>query len=49
MLRIDRRIQVLMAIFGEYYGVPWREKVYGKWHKTGQSQFADLPIMEGMR
>jgi DNA (cytosine-5)-methyltransferase 1 len=42
-------VQVLMAIFGEYYGVPWREKVYGKWHKTGQSAFADLPIMEGIR
>jgi DNA (cytosine-5)-methyltransferase 1 len=42
-------VNVLMAIFGEYYGVPWREKVYGKWHKTGQSQFADLPIMEGIR
>lgn len=42
-------VQVLMAIFGEYYGIDWKPLVYGKWHKTGQSQFADLPIMEGIR
>lgn len=41
-------VQVLMAIFGEYYGIDWKPLVYGKWHKTGQEQFADLPIMEGV-
>ena len=37
--------QVLMAIFGEYYNVPWKEKVYSERYKHGQSQYADLPIM----
>jgi len=40
---------VLMAIFGDYYGIEWKAKVYGKWHKTGQEQFNDLPIMEELR
>ena len=36
----------LMAIFGEYYKVDWKNKVYGKWHKEGQSQFLDLPLFQ---
>lgn len=37
-------VNVLMAIFGDYYGIQWQKKVYGKWHKSGQELFADLPI-----
>ena len=38
-------VNVLMAIFGELYGVAWQKKVYGNWYKTEQNLLQDLPIM----
>lgn len=37
-------VNVLMAIFGQLYGVEWQDAVYGKWKKTEQERNADLPL-----
>jgi len=37
-------VNVLMAIFGQLYGIEWQDAVYGKWKKTEQERNADLPL-----
>lgn len=37
-------VNVLMAIFGQLYGVEWQDAVYGKWKKTERERNADLPL-----
>ena len=37
-------VNVLMALFGEIYGVEWREKVFKDRLKTDQQLFSELPI-----
>jgi len=41
-------VNVLMAIFGELYGVPWKEKVYGKYWKTEHERLYDLPMFQAL-
>lgn len=38
-------VPVLMAIFGELYGVPWRDKVYGNRLKTDKELLYELPLL----
>lgn len=41
-------VTVLMALFGEIYGVPWKCKVYGKNHKTQRQLLHELPLFRGI-
>lgn len=42
-------VNVLMAIFGQLYGVEWKKKVYGEWYKSEQDLLADLPLLKGVK
>jgi len=39
-------VNVLMAIFGQLYGVDWPPLVYGKWYKTEQQRLYELPLLQ---
>ncbi len=40
-------VNVLMAIFGEYFGVKkWKEIVYGEWWRSPEERIDDLPLMK---
>ena len=39
-------VSVLMAIFGQLYGVPWQEKVYGAWWRPPNERMNDLPLFQ---
>lgn len=41
-------VTVLMAVFGQLYGVEWERKVFGKRYKTQLELFYDLPICAGL-
>lgn len=41
-------VNVLMAIFGQLYGVEWQSKVYGKWWKDEKERILDLPLFKGL-
>lgn len=41
-------VTVLMAVFGQLYGVQWEHKVFGKRYKTQLELFYDLPICAGL-
>ena len=38
-------VNVLMAIFGNLYGVDWKKKVYGNFYKTEKELLAELPLL----
>lgn len=38
-------VNVLMALFGELYGVEWRRKVYGDRYQTEQERMAEMPLL----
>ena len=42
-------VNVLMAIFGQLYGVPWQEKVYGAWWKSPNERMKDLPLFKATK
>lgn len=42
-------VPVLMAIFGQLYNVPWREKVFKERYKTEEQLMYELPIFTYMR
>jgi len=39
-------VNVLMAIFGELYGVEWQHQVYGNFYKTEQQRINELPLLQ---
>lgn len=41
-------VPVLMAIFGQLYNVPWREKVFKERYKTEEQLMYELPIFAYM-
>lgn len=42
-------VNVLMAIFGELYNVPWREKVFKERYKTEEQLLYELPLFAYMK
>ena len=42
-------VNVLMALFGEMFGIPWQEKVFKERMKTEEELLNELPLFEWMR
>ena len=42
-------VNVLMALFGQIYGVPWQEKVFKERKKTEEELLQELPLFAYMR
>lgn len=42
-------VPVLMAIFGELYNIPWKEKVYKERYKTDLQLINELPLLSYLR
>ena len=42
-------VNVLMALFGEMFGIPWQEKVFKERMKTEEELLSELPLFEWMR
>ena len=42
-------VNVLMALFGEMFGIPWQEKVFKERIKTEEELLSELPLFEWMR
>ena len=42
-------VNVLMALFGEMFGIPWQEKVFKERMKTEEELLIELPLFEWMR
>ena len=41
-------VNVLMALFGQIYGIEWREKVFKERYKTEEQLMYELPIFTYM-
>ena len=37
-------VNVLVALFGEIYGLPWKEKVFKERYKTDEQLLYELPL-----
>ena len=42
-------VNVLMALFGQIYGVPWRDKVFKERKKTEEELLRELPLFAYMK
>ena len=42
-------VNVLMALFGQLYGVPWQDKVFEERKKTEEELLRELPLFAYMR
>ena len=42
-------VKVLMALFGQLYGVPWQDKVFKERKKTEEELLRELPLFAYMK